>query len=371
MIGAGRVRHGPTALGTDAEEMPPMSPLHLAITAILTISGIALQIWSSAPSRTERQYALQLPVILLYSLAAALFLFSAFPDSLTEGRALGFGLGGAAGFAAFFMLASFAWLARTRQRDELTAQLKKASRENAALRRQLLSERPPGEAPRPLAQCTRYELPLRGNRRHRVGMITGNLANVLGTDVWVNPENTRMEMSRVDEPTVSATIRYHGGRRDDVGHLVHDTITLELAKHMAGRSHVSAGQVLVTGSGELQESHQVRRILHVAAVEGEPGSGYRQVMGLERCVRNILAEVDRLATAGEALRSVVLPLLGTGGGNSDLHKTVDTLLAATVGYFRSRSASRIRVVYLLAYTDVQAAVCRTALDAEPELSPEG
>ncbi|MFG3282969.1 macro domain-containing protein [Streptomyces sp. NPDC048111] len=347
-----------------------MSPLQLSITAALCISGIALHIWSSAPDRAGRQHSLLLPVSLLYSLAAALFLFSAFPDSMTEGRALGFGIGGAAGFAAFFLLASFTWLSKTRRLDEVSAQLKKATRENTALRRQLSQQRPAENTPRPTLQCTRYELPLQGYRRHRIGMVTGNVANVLGTDVWVNSENTRMEMSRVDEPTLSATIRYHGGRRDTAGHLVNDTIALELAERMAGRSHVTAGSVLVTGPGELQESHQVRRILHVASVEGEPGSGYRQVMDLERCVRNVLAEVDRLAAAGEPLRSVVLPLLGTGGGNSDLGKTVDALLAATVSYFRSHAASRIRVVYLLAYTDVQATVCRAALDSEPALSPE-
>ncbi|BCL21084.1 macro domain-containing protein [Streptomyces tuirus] len=345
-----------------------MSPFQLSTTAVLTAAGIALQIWSSAPSRAERQYALQLPSVLLYSLAAALFLFSVFPESLTEGRALGFGLSGAAGFAAFFMLISFTWLARTRGRDELTSQLKKAQRENAGLRRQLAGERSLGEGPRPLAQSTRYDVPLRGSRRHRIGVVTGNLANVIGIDVWVNSENTRMEMSRVDEPTVSAAIRYHGGRRDGAGHLVDDAIAEELADQMDGRQHVSAGQVLVTGSGELLESHQVRKIVHVAAVEGEPGSGYRQVMDLGRCARNILAEVDRLTVAGEPLRSVVLPLLGTGGGNSDLRRTVDTLLAATVSYFEAHPASRIRVLYLLAYTDVQEAACRTALDSCPELS---
>ncbi|MFL3865307.1 hypothetical protein LT966_01565 [Streptomyces griseobrunneus] len=94
-------------------------------------------------------------------------------------------------------------------------------------------------------------------------------------------------------------------------------------------------------------------------------------MDLGRCVRNILAEVDRITAAGEPLRSVVLPLLGTGGGNSDLLKTVDTLLATTAGYFRSHPTSPIRVVYLLAYTDVQAAACRAALDTEPTLSPQG
>ncbi|MEU1179281.1 macro domain-containing protein [Streptomyces sp. NPDC005820] len=347
-----------------------MSPLHLIITAVFTVSGVGLQIWSSSPRRSERQYALQLPVILLYSLAAALFLFSVFPDSLTEGRALGFGLGGAAGFAAFFMLASFAWLARTRRHDEAAAELKKLGRENAALRRQLLAEHGSEDAPPRVAPCTRYERPLRGDQRHRVGMVTGNLADILGADVWVNSENTRMEMSRVDEPTLSAAIRYHGGRRDDAGHLVQDTIAAELAERMAGRSYVTAGQVLVTGPGELRESHQVQRILHVAAVEGEPTSGYRQVMDLERCVRNILTEADRLAAEGEALRSVVLPLLGTGGGNSDLRKTAERLLSSTVVYFRSHPASRIRIVYLLAHTDVQAAVCRAALEAEQELTPQ-
>ncbi|RST11125.1 hypothetical protein E2C00_10040 [Streptomyces sp. WAC05374] len=343
-----------------------MSPLHLSVTAVLLVAGILLQIWASAPDRADRQHALHLPVILLYSLSAALFLFSVFPDSLTEGKALGFGLGGAAGFAAFFMLASFTWLSRTRQRDELAAQLQRVSRENDALRNELAGNSLIEGKPRPLTQCIRYELPLSGQRRHRIGMITGNLANVLGIDVWVNPENTRMEMSRVDEPTISATIRYHGGRRDSGGQLTHDTIALELAECMAGRTHVSAGQVFLTGSGELNESNQVRRIAHVAAVEGEPGAGYRQVVDLERCVRNVLIETDRLAAAGEELRTVVLPLLGTGGGNSDLQKTVETLLAATVEYFRLRPNSRIRVVYLLAYTDAQSAVCKAALDTYRE-----
>lgn len=217
-----------------------MTPLHLGVMTVFTISGITLQIWSSQPKRAGQQHALQLPAILLYSLAAALFLFSVFPDSMTEGRALGFGIGGAAGFAAFFMLASFTWLSRTRRQDELAGQVQKLLLENAALHRPVSAGRDGGGPPRVLSECTRYELPLRGSRKHRVGMVTGNLANILGTDVWVNPENTRMEMSRVDEPTVSATIRYHGGVRDSAGHLTHDTIGLELAKQMTDGTHVAA-----------------------------------------------------------------------------------------------------------------------------------
>jgi O-acetyl-ADP-ribose deacetylase (regulator of RNase III) len=345
-----------------------MSALVLTVTAVLILGGVALQIWSSGADRAGRQYALQLPVILLYSLAGALFVFSAFPDSLSEGRALGFSLGGSAGFVAFFMVASFSWLSKTRRRDELAADVKKLSRENKALRRQLLGERSPDGPSRPLTASIRYEVPLAGDHRHRLGMITGDLANVLGVDVWVNTENTRMEMSRSSEATISATIRYYGGRRDEGGQLTHDTVALELAEQMAGRPYVTAGQVLVTGPGELRESHQVKRIVHVGAVEGEPTSGFRPVVDLARCVRNILAAVDRLNEDGEGLRSVVLPLLGTGGGNSDVRKTAETLVAAAVDYFRSHPGSRVRIVYLLAYTEVQAAISRTVLDLEPGLA---
>lgn len=340
-----------------------MSPLPLSVTAVLVVAGVALQIWSTGEDRAGRQYALQLPVVLLYSLAGALFLFTAFPDSLSEGSALGFSLGGAAGFTAFFLLASFAWLARTRSRDALAARLKKAERENTRLRRQVRIERPAEGVPRPPTRSARLEIPLRGERRHRLGVITGDLANVLGVDVWVNSENTRMEMSRVSERTVSATIRYYGGERDAAGHLVRDLVAAELAVRSQG-AQLAPGQVLVTGPGGLEASNDVRRIVHVAAVEGEPGSGFRQVRDLGRCVRNILGEVDRLNAGGESLRSVVLPLLGTGDGNSDLARTAEALVTAAAGYLRARPASRIRTVYLLAYTDEQAALCRAALEAE-------
>lgn len=305
----------------------------------------------------------------MYSLAGALFLFSVFPDSFTEGRTMGFGLGGAAGFAGFFMLSSFAWLSRTRPRDELARELRAARDENRRLRRELDTRHALEHPPVPIARSTRYEVALRGERRHRLGMITGNLVNVQGVDVWVNPENSRMEMSRITEPTVSAAIRYHGGDHDMGGHLIADTIAVELAELMADRTQVAAAQVLITGPGRLRESHGVQHIAHVAAVEGEPASGFRQVMSLGRCVHNILAELDRLNDEGAALRSVLLPLLGTGGGSSDIEKTVDRLVSGVAEYFRTHQGSRVRTVYLLAYTDAQEAVCRTALNLQLAQEP--
>lgn len=344
-----------------------MNLQQLSITVVMIAAGIGLQIWSSGPKRAGRQFALQLPSIFLYSLGGALFLFSVFPDSISEGRALGFTLGGSTGFVAFFMLASFGWLSRTNQRDEVLAALATAGEENAAVKRQLAVEQVIARPPRPLQQCARGLAPLRGDARHRVGFVTGNLANITDIDVWVNTENTRMEMSRITEPTISGTVRYLGGRRDAAGNLVQDTIASELAERMAGVSGVMAGQVVTTESGELGESHGVRRIVHVAAVEGEPGSGYRQVRDVGRCVRNVLAELDRLNGEGEDLRSVVLPLFGTGASDGDLRGTVETMVSAIVDYVRAHPSSRVGEVFLLAYTDVHEALCRLVLDLEPQL----
>ncbi|QUX29674.1 MULTISPECIES: hypothetical protein [Nocardiopsis] len=344
-----------------------MNTQQLIITIVLIGAGVLLQIWSSDPDRAGRQYALQLPSIFLYSLGGALLLFSLFPESLSEGRALGFTLGGATGFVAFFMMASFGWLSRTNQRDEILASLSTARKELAAAKRQLTAKQAMDRSPSPLQQCARFLAQIRGDTKHHIGFVTGNLANVKDIDVWVNTENTRMEMSRITEPTISGTVRYLGGRRDAAGNLIEDLIAAELTERMAGMSGIMAGQVVTTVSGELLESHGVRRIVHVAAVEGEPGSGYRQVRDVGRCVRNVLAELDRLNREGEDLQSVVLPLFGTGASNGDLRGTVETMVSAIVDYLRSHPSSHVSKVFLLAYTDAHEALCRLVLDLEPQL----
>jgi O-acetyl-ADP-ribose deacetylase (regulator of RNase III) len=347
-----------------------MSLLLLGVTGTLIVLGIGLQIWSSAPRRAGRQYALQLPSIFLYSLAGALFLFSLFPDSITDGRALGFSLGGAAGFVAFFMLASFGWLSQTRKRDEITAELAGARAELDQMRKELALEKATDRLPKALQRFIRHDVPLHSDRRHRVGIATGNLANVTGIDVWVNTENTYMEMARPSEPTISGTIRYHGSKRDDYGHIVDDSIYEQLRERIARRTTVAPCTVLTTGPGELAASHQVKRVIHVASVEGEPGAGYRQVLDVGRCMRNVLAEIDRLNAAGEDLRTAVVPLFGTGVASANLRQTVEAMVGATIDYFRSHRTARLQTVYLLAFTDVHEATCRLVLDLEPQLVSE-
>jgi len=54
-----------------------------------------------------------------------------------------------------------------------------------------------------------------------LGIATGNLADVRKgiADVWVNPENTNMEMARAYDPSISGMIRYYGAIRDNTGYI--------------------------------------------------------------------------------------------------------------------------------------------------------
>lgn len=220
----------------------------------------------------------------------------------------------------------------------------------------------PGRGPVPLSHTERFLYRLSRPERAgcRVGIVTGDLRRIRCADVWVNPENTNMRMPRFEECSISAIIRYEGALRDAAGHVVRDSIAVELAEQVAGQTPVAPGTAIVTGPGELLHSNGVRHVVHVAAVHGEPGEGYRQIAGVGRCVINALAEVDRLNAAAPdhpagPLDSVLFPLLGTGQGGADPEPTATALLGATLDYLTAVPASgrTVGTVYFLAYTDLE------------------
>jgi O-acetyl-ADP-ribose deacetylase (regulator of RNase III) len=204
--------------------------------------------------------------------------------------------------------------------------------------------------------------------RHRpdahIGLVTGDIRRVVDADVWVNSENTEMVMSRFAEYSISAIIRFEGATHDETGGVIQDVIAEELRRKVSGRTPVAPGSVVTTGAGELAERNGVRHIIHVAAVQGEPGEGYRQVADIGRCVTNVLDEAERLATV-DSVRSVLVPLLGTGVAGGDLEATVHTMVGGVVDYFARHREGALRVVYLLASTAREREVCRDVLSSAP------
>ncbi len=207
----------------------------------------------------------------------------------------------------------------------------------------------------------------RPGSRSRIGFVTGDIRRVKNADVWVNPENTQMKMARPEEHSVSAVIRYEGASRDDAGLIAVDVIADELKTRMGRTPQVAPGTAVSTGSGELLRSNNVRHVIHVAVVHGEPGEGYRQVADVGRCLANVLAEADRLGSADPAVRTVLVPLLGTGIGRADPEGTLHTLLGAVLNYFSSGQCC-IETVLFLAYNSRDLAACRTVFESSPYLS---
>lgn len=182
----------------------------------------------------------------------------------------------------------------------------------------------------------------------RLHVVPGAIRRVRTADIWVNSENTDMLMARHADFSVSGIIRYWGSVRDTAGRVVNDLVANELDAIAGPRRPVAPGTAIVTGAGALTATNQVRHVIHVAAVHGEPGKGYQQVRDLHWCVTNALAHAERLA-GGLRLRSVLFPLLGTGVGGAEVAPTAEAMVTAAIDYLGVNPDTPLRGIQFLGY----------------------
>jgi hypothetical protein len=224
---------------------------------------------------------------------------------------------------------------------------------------------------KPLAETKFYEFQLSGTDR-AIGLITGDIQNVTrGVDVWVNSENTNMQMARPFENSISGIIRYHGAEKED-GLQLKDTVALALAAKMKGRVSVSPAEVLVTTSGAMKTSHKVERIFHAAAVVGQVGKGYTPIADVASCVVNAL-DADKNSPkdcAGCNLKSILFPLFGARSiRKKGLENRVKPLINAAIEYLINNPECTFKKVYFLTYIDKELEVCLGLLRTDSRLKP--
>ncbi len=210
-----------------------------------------------------------------------------------------------------------------------------------------------------LPRSERFEYRLSNGKM--VGVITGDILNVKGVDVWVNAENTNMQMARFHDWAVSSVIRYAGAKKNEIGEVELDTIAAELAEKLGGSTSVSAGTVIVTTSGALLETNGVKAIYHAAAVEGIVGGGYVPVRNITICVTNALKKASE-----EKYQTIVMPLMGVGMGG-DLRQTVEKLMTSAIAFLEQNPKSSVRCVYFMAWSSRELSACLSFLDNTPEV----
>jgi O-acetyl-ADP-ribose deacetylase (regulator of RNase III) len=202
-----------------------------------------------------------------------------------------------------------------------------------------------------------------------VGLTTGDIRNVNMIDIWVNSENTNMQMARFYDGSISGVIRFLAGTKNKVNEVVTDTVADELKAAMAESNAkvVSAHTVIPTSSGELRESNRVQRIFHVAAVQGVVGTGYVPVANFEECVRQALALADR-DPLSEKCSSILFPLIGTGTGKADVEQSFRKMLATAIAYLKGKNDSRMNRVHFLVWTEAERRTCLGVIGQSADLA---
>lgn len=209
--------------------------------------------------------------------------------------------------------------------------------------------------------------PIVGAPGKQIGYITGNLININQVDIWVNSENTNMQMARHYEFSISATIRYEGATKDENGYVVDDVIAKDLRKVTRGRDCLP-GNIMVTTAGELEKSNNVKKIFHAASVICEPRSGYRPIPNIAQCVRNALKKADSEELASLQMHSILFPLMGTVATRSSAQETANKLIDEALEYVKQNPNSRIDKIYFLAYTEQDREICEHKLHHDPRVA---
>ena len=89
----------------------------------------------------------------------------------------------------------------------------------------------------------------------------------------------------------------------------------------------------------------MRRIYHVAAVQGRLGVGYRPVENVGECVANAFARFDSEEEQEHGCSSILVPMLGTGVAHGPRARTAEELVTAAVRHL-ARETTRLERVLL-------------------------
>ena len=223
-------------------------------------------------------------------------------------------------------------------------------------------ERGPERGPQRLTRVERFEFPLVRRPECLLGLVTGDRESIKVGDVWVNSENTDMQMDRYYGTSTSATIRYLGARKHPItGKVEEDVVGNELARTLGDENQVTPAAVVPAGSGQL-EANGVKWIFHVAAVVGEPREGYRAIERIERCVTSVFRRAAQPDFADDPPTSILFPIFGTGPGGGDLEDHARRCIDAAVEALEEGIAGSIRSAYFYVWSDVALASCLAVID---------
>lgn len=221
---------------------------------------------------------------------------------------------------------------------------------------------------KPITESKATLFSIRGSPSKALGIITGDIQNVTIVDIWVNSENTNMQMARFYDSSISGVIRYLGAKKDEKGNVIDDVIANDLARIMGKDRSVDPGVVLATGAGDLSASHGVKRIFHAAVVQGAVGGGYTPVSRFQNAVRSCLEKADEDDPKNANCSSILFPLMATGTAKGDVEENVRKMVDVALSYLKAKKSSRVDRIYFLAWTEQELKSCLGVMERFEDLT---
>jgi O-acetyl-ADP-ribose deacetylase (regulator of RNase III) len=179
-----------------------------------------------------------------------------------------------------------------------------------------------------------------------------------------------MMMDRFLGKSLSARIRYLGANKDENDNVVEDTIEEALRSAVGRRAHVKIGTVFVTESGQLLTTHRVKRIFHLASVQGGVAGG-----GFKAELNNLAPSIDKLLKRADtennrtwrtllglgSFQSILIPMFGAGDGGLVVEDVARTIIPPAIEYFQYADMPTLKEIYFLAFTTRDRNACETVL----------
>ena len=152
--------------------------------------------------------------------------------------------------------------------------------------------------------------------------------------------------------------------------MIEDTIEEALRSAVGRRAHCRIGTVFVTESGQLLTTHRVKRIFHVATVQGGvAGAGFKaELSNVAPCVDKVLKRADvennrtwRTLLGLESFQSILIPMFGSGDGGLVIEDVVRAVIPPAIEYFQYTDLPTLKEIYFLAFTARDRNACEAAL----------
>ncbi len=329
----------------------------LVVGLLVTALGIGFYLYGVSRA-SKHAFTMNVVAWLFIPLFPLVFVLWAFPESTAEGKFFEIKVGGALAAYLAMWVAGIHFTRKGVTIDDLRSDIVDLEKKCEYV--EVLNDVRSGAKPKALHGAHVYVYELADVAGKTIALRTGDVSSIHGVDIWVNSENTDMQMARFGERTISSIIRYAGAEKhSESGLVIRDTIAIELKDSLGGSNLVAPAMVVVTGAGELEATNGVKKIFHVASVHGLPASAYKPIERIGDCITNCLRKSEEFR--GEGLHSILFSLMGTGTAGGDLQEAVEKLINFTINYLEHKPDSTIKEVSFLTYTDIDLASCRKVL----------